>query len=109
MIRRPPRSTLFPYTTLFRSAAGEYRPGEHHHRRLEIGREEQRSDNEGEVEQRRGQRRYREAAPGVEDASGERNERDEQNVGEGDAQHRPSELALGGRAGGTPGADATDV
>src|SRR2546427_7335803 len=26
MIRRPPRSTLFPYTTLFRSAAGR-RPG----------------------------------------------------------------------------------
>src|SRR5260221_6449295 len=26
MIRRPPRSTLFPYTTLFRSAAG-VRPG----------------------------------------------------------------------------------
>src|SRR2546430_11075937 len=27
MIRRPPRSTLFPYTTLFRSqAAGESRP-----------------------------------------------------------------------------------
>src|SRR5205085_5900540 len=25
MIRRPPRSTLFPYTTLFRS-----RPGQHH-------------------------------------------------------------------------------
>src|SRR3712207_7729437 len=24
MIRRPPRSTLFPYTTLFRSASGEY-------------------------------------------------------------------------------------
>src|ERR1039458_8476460 len=24
MIRRPPRSTLFPYTTLFRSVAGEY-------------------------------------------------------------------------------------
>src|SRR3989449_9174526 len=24
MIRRPPRSTLFPYTTLFRSAVGEY-------------------------------------------------------------------------------------
>src|SRR5688572_32444318 len=34
MIRRPPRSTLFPYTTLFRSyvfraaAEGEYRAGE---------------------------------------------------------------------------------
>src|SRR3712207_8012573 len=25
MIRRPPRSTLFPYTTLFRSAGGESR------------------------------------------------------------------------------------
>src|SRR5256885_3114493 len=25
MIRRPPRSTLFPYTTLFRSAAAEHR------------------------------------------------------------------------------------
>src|SRR3712207_7860751 len=24
MIRRPPRSTLFPYTTLFRSQAGRY-------------------------------------------------------------------------------------
>src|SRR5256884_5785625 len=28
MIRRPPRSTLFPYTTLFRSAG---RPGHQHH------------------------------------------------------------------------------
>src|SRR3712207_7269876 len=26
MIRRPPRSTLFPYTTLFRSAAEERQP-----------------------------------------------------------------------------------
>src|SRR5687768_17898427 len=26
MIRRPPRSTLFPYTTLFRSPAGAARP-----------------------------------------------------------------------------------
>src|SRR2546428_3876835 len=25
MIRRPPRSTLFPYTTLFRSAGGDHR------------------------------------------------------------------------------------
>src|SRR5256885_6729143 len=33
MIRRPPRSTLFPYTTLFRSlqgAPGEWRPGGAH-------------------------------------------------------------------------------
>src|SRR3712207_8287395 len=27
MIRRPPRSTLFPYTTLFRSALAVYEPG----------------------------------------------------------------------------------
>src|SRR5687767_15649962 len=26
MIRRPPRSTLFPYTTLFRSRAGAHEP-----------------------------------------------------------------------------------
>src|SRR5258708_30514588 len=26
MIRRPPRSTLFPYTTLFRSHAGHFQP-----------------------------------------------------------------------------------
>src|SRR5205085_3461716 len=29
MIRRPPRSTLFPYTTLFRSAAGLARRSAH--------------------------------------------------------------------------------
>src|SRR5947199_4904758 len=28
MIRRPPRSTLFPYTTLFRSAGGAARPAD---------------------------------------------------------------------------------
>src|SRR3712207_8106867 len=27
MIRRPPRSTLFPYTTLFRSTVGNMSPG----------------------------------------------------------------------------------
>src|SRR2546430_6302020 len=40
MIRRPPRSTLFPYTTLFRSAdpgvGADGQPGraEHHHRAM---------------------------------------------------------------------------
>src|SRR5215217_9289134 len=29
MIRRPPRSTLFPYTTLFRSGSGRWRPARH--------------------------------------------------------------------------------
>src|SRR2546427_4624678 len=31
MIRRPPRSTLFPYTTLFRSQAGQRRWGDRPH------------------------------------------------------------------------------
>src|SRR3712207_8733176 len=44
MIRRPPRSTLFPYTTLFRSQRGparraRARPGDHAARRdLHVGR-----------------------------------------------------------------------
>src|SRR5688572_32180815 len=42
MIRRPPRSTLFPYTTLFRSAAclREERPGRR--RRHGVGRRDRR-------------------------------------------------------------------
>src|SRR5256885_10246639 len=42
MIRRPPRSTLFPYTTLFRSRRGARRPpgrwpeGQHHRRRERV-------------------------------------------------------------------------
>src|SRR5690349_22060379 len=31
MIRRPPRSTLFPYTTLFRSTYGRFLPGHRSH------------------------------------------------------------------------------
>src|SRR6476469_10773875 len=40
MIRRPPRSTLFPYTTLFRSPAVAVarRTGRHQHRRLDARR-----------------------------------------------------------------------
>src|SRR2546425_4909417 len=48
MIRRPPRSTLFPYTTLFRSlhaAAGgddvHREPGQGHRRRPPAGRSEE--------------------------------------------------------------------
>src|SRR5258707_6247610 len=39
MIRRPPRSTLFPYTTLFRSVAGAGGAGGgHDRRRRRVGR-----------------------------------------------------------------------
>src|SRR3712207_7889983 len=34
MIRRPPRSTLFPYTTLFRSAVRQRRDGDAEHEAL---------------------------------------------------------------------------
>src|SRR5256885_12535437 len=36
MIRRPPRSTLFPYTTLFRSPAGSF-PGNQPHVAAHMG------------------------------------------------------------------------
>src|SRR5206468_9823926 len=46
MTRRPPRSTLFPYTTLFRSRCGRARlgtsgPGGRGARRLRLGRSEE--------------------------------------------------------------------
>src|SRR2546425_12946857 len=36
MIRRPPRSTLFPYTTLFRSHDPGAPPAQSRHRRLDL-------------------------------------------------------------------------
>src|SRR3712207_7840420 len=61
MIRRPPRSTLFPYTTLFRSeiereeAAGDReRHGQHDDERvdpaLELGRQHQEHDKQRQAE-----------------------------------------------------------
>src|SRR3712207_6887661 len=41
MIRRPPRSTLFPYTTLFRSVAVGEQPGPHQCDRAAAGAEEE--------------------------------------------------------------------
>src|SRR3712207_6858177 len=52
MIRRPPRSTLFPYTTLFRS----FGPGAEHHPHERLGRH--RTFPPAAVERRRGSRRY---------------------------------------------------
>src|SRR5438034_6615239 len=52
MIRRPPRSTLFPYTTLFRSGLGEDSGGDHqrqqhdhyrYHVRQDVGEEDRKS------------------------------------------------------------------
>src|SRR3712207_8274658 len=52
MIRRPPRSTLFPYTTLFRSRAPvavECRPGRDHGHVLDAERPERGLDEEPEA------------------------------------------------------------
>src|SRR3712207_8121376 len=50
MIRRPPRSTLFPYTTLFRSVAGE--DGEHRGaRHLDERRHHHEAEGEGRQRQ----------------------------------------------------------
>src|SRR4051794_41425201 len=38
MIRPPPRSTLFPYTTLFRSLGGAFDRAREHHRRAAAAR-----------------------------------------------------------------------
>src|SRR2546430_2991068 len=48
MIRRPPRSTLFPYTTLFRSAQAEEAEGR--------GVEDRARDPEGRLDDQRGRR-----------------------------------------------------
>src|SRR2546422_7707247 len=58
MIRRPPRSTLFPYTTLFRSEAGAFRRSRSAADRLGPVLRERREDQEGE---KRGERRGRSA------------------------------------------------
>src|SRR3712207_7397533 len=59
MIRRPPRSTLFPYTTLFRSRAGRQAPARRRlperlqrqgrHRRVERGDRPERSEVLGKL------------------------------------------------------------
>src|SRR5205807_7310664 len=44
MIRRPPRSTLFPYTTLFRSERGARRVAQRRHVRVAAGAHDHRID-----------------------------------------------------------------
>src|SRR2546426_5632827 len=54
MIRRPPRSTLFPYTTLFRSHRGEPRHREGADRRRGHLRNRRRAVGRGDPEERAG-------------------------------------------------------
>src|SRR3712207_7202603 len=57
MIRRPPRSTLFPYTTLFRSAPDHVRQGEVDDGRPEDREEEHRAELDALGEGARDERR----------------------------------------------------
>src|SRR2546425_8624373 len=57
MIRRPPRSTLFPYTTLFRSRPRRRRPSRPPHARDGVrGRRARRRGRRGPGQRRRGRR-----------------------------------------------------
>src|SRR5258708_29777142 len=49
MIRRPPRSTLFPYTTLFRSRLALVVPGDHTNVRITPGLITSRSSENGQT------------------------------------------------------------
>ena len=76
--------------------ADEYRPGQGQYGRVEIGRGEQRHGDEGNVEQHWREGGQGEAAPAVEEAAGEGDQRHEENVGEGDAGQRDGEFELAG-------------
>ena len=80
-------------------AAREHCPGEHQRRGIEALGEGERAGDERDVEQRRGDRRHRKAVPGVQHAGRERHQRDEDDVGEGDAQHCHGQVELGRVAG----------
>src|SRR3712207_8859623 len=64
MIRRPPRSTLFPYTTLFRSAAA----GTYQRKQAQVAAAEQRTDEDALVvtADERGWRRWQADERGAE-------------------------------------------
>ena len=69
-------------------AAQRHAPAQRQHRRVEIGRQPQGRGDHGDVEQHRRKRRHRKLAVGVEHAGRQRHQRDEDDVGEGDAQQR---------------------
>ena len=67
-------------------AAGQHRPAQHHDRRIEIRREEQREADHCDVQQGRHEGRHREAVPGVEDRAGQGRQRDQQYIRKGHPQ-----------------------
>src|SRR5260221_6712843 len=70
MIRRPPRSTLFPYTTLFRSQQDEGHPAQERDREAETG-EGELGDHVRSIEGHRGPH-HADHEEGGADGAGER-------------------------------------
>src|SRR5438034_2609121 len=70
MLRRPPRSTLFPYTTLFRSVAGEDGAGAGRLGDREVGLGADRRRRRGAVVRRVGIRGRARDGGGVREAAG---------------------------------------
>src|SRR2546430_8269709 len=59
MIRRPPRSTLFPYTTLFRSPIGDRAEGSERRGAVRVARVERGDRHRDEERSRRAERCFR--------------------------------------------------
>src|SRR5688572_13236878 len=95
MIRRPPRSTLFPYTTLFRSE-------EHGDRRARGGGEHPHRKDRARLERISRVRRHRRggpADPGPADRGGDRGRAPPDDRGEGEACPTLAETAAPAGAG----------
>ncbi|MNZ79646.1 hypothetical protein D3C78_982560 [compost metagenome] len=67
-------------------ACDEHAPGQRHDRLVEVRGEQHRRADHADIQQHRGEGRHGEAPVAVEDAAAEGGQRDQQQVGEGDAQ-----------------------
>ncbi|KFB72842.1 MAG: hypothetical protein AW09_001940 [Candidatus Accumulibacter phosphatis] len=76
-------------------------PAEGHDRRVEVGRCKECHQNERNIEQHRRECGYGEAAPGIENATGQRDQRHEKDVGESDARQLDGQGKLFGVIGKT--------
>ena len=77
-------------------AGDEYAPGQPHHRLRHAGSQPQRGGDHGQVEQHRRDRRNGELAATVQHPAGQGGQRDEQQIGKGDAQHLHRQLVFVG-------------
>ena len=86
-------------------AARDHRPRQRHHRRMEVRRGEERKANHADIQQRGREGGNGKAVPGIEDRARQRGQRNQQNIGKGDAQQRAGKRELIGGIGKTGGGD----